>query len=59
MLALQAKLSSTQSERESEKLKRQIVATDNQIDQIIYTLYGLTEREVGIVENAAASLQGV
>jgi len=40
MLALQAKLSSTQSERESEKLKRQIVATDNKIDQIIYALMG-------------------
>lgn len=53
MLALQVKLSSTQSERESEKLKRQIVATDNRIDHIVYGLYGLTEGEVAIVEKAA------
>ena len=59
MLALQAKLSSTQSERESEKLKRQIIATDNHIDQIVYRLYGLTEREVDVIEKSGVSTEDV
>jgi len=33
-------------------LQRQIVATDRQIDRLVYELYGLTEEEVGIVEGA-------
>ncbi len=55
MLALQAKAATTQSEHESEKLKRQIATTDNRIDQIVYSLYGLTEREVAVVEKSEAS----
>ena len=31
-------------------LQRQIVATDRQIDRLVYELYGLTEEEIGIVE---------
>ena len=30
--------------------RRQITATDAQIDRLVYELYGLTEEEVGIVE---------
>jgi hypothetical protein len=33
-------------------LGRQIEATDRQIDRLVYELYGLTEEEVGIVEEA-------
>jgi hypothetical protein len=33
-------------------LKRQIEATDRQIDELVYTLYGLTEDEVKIVEES-------
>jgi hypothetical protein len=33
-------------------LQRQIEATDRQIDKLVYELYGLTEEEVEIVENA-------
>jgi len=29
---------------------RQIAATDRQIDQLVYELYGLTEEEIRIVE---------
>jgi hypothetical protein len=29
---------------------RQIVATDKQIDKLVYELYGLTEEEIRIVE---------
>ena len=30
--------------------QRQIDATDKQIDQLVYELYGLTKEEIGIVE---------
>jgi len=35
---------------EQESLQRQIVATDKQIDALVYQLYGLTEEEIRIVE---------
>ena len=31
-------------------IQRQIDATDQQIDQMVYELYGLTEEEIKIVE---------
>ncbi len=31
-------------------LQRQITATDREMDQLVYTLYGLTEEEIRIVE---------
>lgn len=31
-------------------IERQIQATDEQIDQLVYKLYGLTEEEIKIVE---------
>jgi len=34
-------------------LERQIDATDTQIDRLVYDLYGLTEVEIKIVEEAA------
>ena len=33
-------------------IQRQIDATDNQIDQLVYELYGLTDEEIKIVEAA-------
>ena len=35
---------------EQESLKRTIVATDTQIDALVYELYGLTEDEIRTVE---------
>jgi len=35
---------------EQESLQRQIAATDNQIDALVYELYGLTEEEIEAVE---------
>ena len=35
------------------KLQRQIDATDQEIDRLVYDLYGLTEEEIGIVEGRA------
>jgi hypothetical protein len=33
-----------------EALQRRIDATDAQIDTLVYELYGLTDKEIGIVE---------
>jgi len=33
-----------------DRLQREIDATDRQIDQLVYELYGLTEEEIKIVE---------
>jgi adenine-specific DNA-methyltransferase len=35
---------------ETERLKRQIEETDEEIDQLVYKLYGLTEEEIKVVE---------
>lgn len=32
------------------RIQRQIDATDHQIDQLVYELYGLTEKEIQIIE---------
>ena len=33
------------------EIQTQITATDKEIDQMVYELYGLSEEEIGIVEN--------
>ena len=38
--------------QEKEQLRRQIEATDRQIDQFVYELYGLTDAEIRVVEEA-------
>jgi len=35
-----------------EQIQREIEATDRQIDQLVYQLYGLTDEEIKIVEAA-------
>ena len=35
------------------RLQRQIEATDQQIDGLVYELYGLTDKEIQIVEEGA------
>jgi len=42
------------TEHEQAALKRQIAATDREIDRLVYELYGLTAEEVAIVEGARA-----
>ena len=51
MLSLQKKLAATKTDHEKTNLQRQIDATDSQIDRLVYDLYELTEKEIGIVEN--------
>lgn len=38
-----------------ESIQRQIDATDRQIDLLVYELYGLTDEEIRIVEEATAT----
>lgn len=55
MLDLHKKLATTKSPQEKTFLERQIQTTDEQIDQLVYELYGLTDEEIKIVEQATAS----
>jgi len=50
MLALHKQLSAAKSEAEKDVIQRQIDATDAEIDQLVYELYGLTAEEIAIVE---------
>jgi hypothetical protein len=36
-------------------IQRQIDATDREIDRLVYELYGLTDEEIRIVEEATSS----
>ncbi len=50
MLALHKSLVAAKTPNEKTYLQRQIEATDREIDQLVYELYGLTEEEIRIVE---------
>ena len=52
MLSLHKKLNEAKTGHEKTALQRQIDATDRQIDQLVYELYGLTEEEIRIVEES-------
>jgi type I restriction-modification system DNA methylase subunit len=50
MLALHQQLAAAKTPQDTTLLQRQIAATDNQIDQLVYALYGLTDEEIALVE---------
>jgi len=50
MLELHKKLVEAKVPQEKERLQREINATDKQIDNLVYELYGLTADEIAIVE---------
>jgi predicted type IV restriction endonuclease len=54
MSGLQQRLSAAKTPQEKTALERQITASDSQIDRLVYDLYGLTEKEIKIVEGAVA-----
>jgi restriction endonuclease S subunit len=54
MLSLHKQLAAAKTPQEQTILQRQIDATDRQIDQLVYELYGLTDAEIKIVEAANA-----
>jgi len=47
---LNKRLQDARPGQEKTLLARQIEATDAAIDKLVYELYGLTEKEIGIVE---------
>ena len=52
MLELNKKLAESKMPQVAEMLKRQIEATDRQIDDLVYELYDLTDDEIKLVEQA-------
>jgi hypothetical protein len=52
MLALHNQLANVRAGHERTVIQRQIEATDRQIDNLVYELYGLTEDEIKIVDEA-------
>ena len=49
-LTFSKKMADIKTDHEKNSLKRQIDAVDQQIDQIVYALYGLTQDEIRVVE---------
>jgi hypothetical protein len=52
---LHVAISDSRVPAEQQRLQRQIAATDRQIDQLVYELYGLTDKEIRLVEEATAA----
>ncbi|MFA6014921.1 MAG: N-6 DNA methylase [Gallionellaceae bacterium] len=50
MLALHQQLATTKNPQDATLKQRQIDATDKQIDQLVYQLYGLSDEEIALVE---------
>ena len=55
IISANTRLSVEQLPQRWEQIQRQIDATDRQIDQLVYELYGLTDEEIRIVEDATAA----
>jgi len=55
MLSLHKELESARTGHEKTVVRRQIATTDREIDRMVYELYGLTEEEITIVEDATGS----
>jgi hypothetical protein len=51
MLSLHKQLAAAKTDHDKTILQRQIDSTDQQIDRLVYELYGLTEEDIKIVEN--------
>jgi hypothetical protein len=49
-MELHKDLPKAKTPHEPESLKRTIAVADTQIDQLVYELYRLTKKEIGIVE---------
>lgn len=52
MVELEQRVGMAKAAHDKTSLERQIAATDRQIDQLVYELYGLTDKEIKIVEDA-------
>ena len=56
MLASKAKLPAAKTEGERDRLENKCASLDFEIDRLVYELYGLTEDESKVVEDAASAL---
>ncbi|MFH1970098.1 MAG: hypothetical protein ABIJ53_07240, partial [Verrucomicrobiota bacterium] len=54
-LDLHKRVTAAKTDHERTLLERQISATDREIDQLVYELYGLTASEIAIVEGVTKS----
>jgi predicted nucleic acid-binding Zn-ribbon protein len=55
MQELHKRSGAVKNPNEKTQLEREIEATDRQIDQLVYELYGLTQEEINIVADATQS----
>ena len=55
MLALHGQ-AAPRTPQELTAVRRQIAATDREIDRLVYELYGLTDEEIRIVEESTAAI---
>jgi hypothetical protein len=53
MLSLHKQLAAAKTPDDKTRIQRQIDATDHQIDQLVYELYDLTNKEIEIVEKVS------
>jgi Eco57I restriction-modification methylase/TaqI-like C-terminal specificity domain/N-6 DNA Methylase len=54
MITLHKRLATAKTPHETKSLETQIAATDRQIDNLVYELYGLTPEEIQVVESAGS-----
>jgi type I restriction-modification system DNA methylase subunit len=54
IVSLRRRLGAARAPHDRTAIRRQIDATDRQIDRLVYDLYGLTDEEIRIVEQATA-----
>ena len=52
MLDRHARLATVKTAHERTTLERRIESTDREIDRLVYELYGLTDEEIALVEEA-------
>jgi hypothetical protein len=52
MLATKPQLAAAQSDADKDFYGNKCAALDRQIDGLVYELYGLTDEEIGMVENS-------
>ena len=50
MLSLHKQIATARTPDDKTRLQRQIDSTDNQLNQLVYELYGLTEKDIQVVE---------
>lgn len=55
ILDLHQQLAAAKNPNDKTRVEREIDVTDRQIDQIVYELYGLTQEEINVVEEATYS----